>query len=273
MAATIGVFAGVAGHAACGASQSTAKEAAERQSQWEVKRADWGAGQHRMDVTRRLRQVLYSNANGEVRVDSVTLGFDPAPGQQKTLRISAGNEASEQKSLTYKDGDTLDPRAFDTGAATDRYPGFPPPAEIPGFGTTDAAGEQRQAPRLQIIAAFYGSGNEYNDLTRRLQGMVQDGRLVVDVTDDNMGGDPAIGSNKVLSVVFRVNGGPEQSTTVLQGDTLRIPTEAAPSNENPRQRPMAETGPLATWIHRWSFAGPSGYILRRGWRLGLRDGE
>jgi len=238
MAATIGVFAGVAGHAAFGAAQGTAEEAAQRQ--WEVKRADWGAEQQRIDVTLRLRQVLFTNADGELRVDSVTLGFDPAPGQEKTLRILAENAAGEQRNLSFKDGATLDPRDFDTGAATDRYPGFPPPARPPHIGAAYAREQQPRAPRLQIVAAFYGSGGQYNDVTRRLQGMVQDGRLVVDVTDDNMGGDPAIDSNKVLSVIFRVNGGPEQSTTVLQGDTLRIPAEPSPSDENPREKPAAE---------------------------------
>jgi hypothetical protein len=116
MAATIGVFAGVAGHAAFGAAQGTAEEAAQRQ--WEVKRADWGAEQQRTDVTLRLRQVLFTNADGELRVDSVTLGFDPAPGQEKTLRILAENAAGEQRNLSFKDGATLDPRDFDTGAAT-----------------------------------------------------------------------------------------------------------------------------------------------------------
>src|SRR5579885_2338046 len=71
IAATIGVFAAVAGHAAHAMSQGGSEETAQARTKWEIKHADWGADGQRIDVTLRLRQVLYTNANGEVRVDSV----------------------------------------------------------------------------------------------------------------------------------------------------------------------------------------------------------
>lgn len=220
---------------------ATPPDEAAHQAKWQVKRADWGSNNHRIDVTLRLWQVLYTSANGDVPVDSVTFGFDPAVGQSKTLRVFAANDEGGAQTLTFKDGDALHSREFDTGASTGRYPGFPHAFTPPHFATAYAA-EQRptNSPRLEIIAAYYGSGALYNDVTGRLQSMVQNGRLVVDVTNDNMGGDPAFDSHKVLSVIFRVNGGPESSTTVLQGETLRLPTEASPRNEPPAENPGSE---------------------------------
>jgi hypothetical protein len=209
-------------------------------TKWQVKRADWGAADRRIDVTARLWQVLYSDANSEIPVDSVTMGFDSAVGPEKTLRVFAENDAHEKKTLTYKDGDVINPQEFETGATSGKL-GFPPPYKPPHFGTLYVT-EQRPAPSppLEIIAAYYGWDDEYNDVTCLLQKMVANGRLVVDVTNDSMGGDPAIGATKVLSVVFRVDGEPERSTTVVEGETLRIPTGATSQNQAPPASPTGE---------------------------------
>jgi hypothetical protein len=37
-----------------------------------------------------------------------------------------------------------------------------------------------------------------------------------------MGGDPSVGADKVLTVIYRFNG-QEQSATVKEGNALRIP--------------------------------------------------
>jgi hypothetical protein len=52
--------------------------------------------------------------------------------------------------------------------------------------------------------------------------MVRNGSLAVQVTNNNMGGDPAPGADKVLTVIYRVNGR-EQTSTVKEGNMLRIP--------------------------------------------------
>lgn len=52
--------------------------------------------------------------------------------------------------------------------------------------------------------------------------MVRGDSLVVQVNNNNMGGDPAIGADKVLTVIYRINGR-EQTSTVKEGNTLRIP--------------------------------------------------
>jgi hypothetical protein len=46
--------------------------------------------------------------------------------------------------------------------------------------------------------------------------------LSVQVHNSNMGGDPAVGADKVLTVIYRYNRR-EQSTTAKEGNALRIP--------------------------------------------------
>ena len=59
-------------------------------------------------------------------------------------------------------------------------------------------------------------------MTQRMRGMVRNGSLAVQVNNNNMGGDPAPGADKVLTVIYRVNGR-EQTSTVKEGNMLRIP--------------------------------------------------
>jgi hypothetical protein len=59
-------------------------------------------------------------------------------------------------------------------------------------------------------------------VTQLLRGRVQNGSLVIQVNNNNMGGDPAVGGDKVLTVIYRYQGR-EQTSTVKEGNTLRIP--------------------------------------------------
>ena len=89
------------------------------------------------------------------------------------------------------------------------YPGNP---GYPGGGGRD----------LQIVRAYYGLNNRTNDVTQLLRGRVQNSSLVIQVNNNNMGGDPAVGGDKVLTVIYRYQGR-EQTSTVKEGNTLRIP--------------------------------------------------
>ena len=75
---------------------------------------------------------------------------------------------------------------------------------------------------LQIVRAYYGLNNRTNDVTQLLRSRVQNGMLVIQVNNNNMGGDPAVGGDKVLTVIYRYQGR-EQTSTVKEGNTLRIP--------------------------------------------------
>ena len=74
----------------------------------------------------------------------------------------------------------------------------------------------------QIIKAVYGKGGLGNDVTRRLQRMIQNNTLDVKVNNSNMGGDPNKGADKTLKVDYSYRGQRRQ-VVVKEGDRLKLP--------------------------------------------------
>jgi hypothetical protein len=189
---------------------------------WQVMFADWGAGNRRTDVTQRVRVLL--SGNGMVRVNNQNLGVDPWKGADKVLRISARDARGQVKQFTYKEGANIDASQFYN------YGGYPGGPAYPGPGGPGPGKPPRPGPgpgpgngSLQIVRAYWGLNNRTSDVTRILQGQVQpNGTLVIQANNQSMGGDPAVGADKVLTVIYRYNGR-EQTATVKEGNTLRIP--------------------------------------------------
>ncbi|MFZ3216851.1 MAG: DUF3395 domain-containing protein [Candidatus Acidiferrales bacterium] len=179
--------------------------------------ADWGWGNHRADVTARVRALL--SGNGLVRVTNANMGVDPAVGADKILRISARDPQGRVRELSYKEGATIDASLFYDYGGGPGYPGHPGPPPRPNPGNPGIPGTPGN---LQIIRAYYGLNNRTNDVTQLMRNRVRNGSLVVVVNNSNMGGDPAQGANKVLTVTYRYQGR-EQTATVKEGGTLRIP--------------------------------------------------
>jgi hypothetical protein len=184
---------------------------------WQVMRADWGAGNRRADVTDRVRALL--SGNGMVKVNNQNMGGDPAVGADKTLRISARDARGQVQQFTYKEGSNIDASQFYNygpgrpPAPPPGGPGYAPPGPLPGPGYPGG---------LEIVRAYYGLNNRTNDVTQLLRSMVRGNSLAVQVNNQNLGGDPAVGADKVLTVIYRTNGR-EQTATVKEGNTLRIP--------------------------------------------------
>ena len=176
---------------------------------WQVVKADWGAGKRWMDVTNQVRRLL--NGNGVVMVNNGTMGGDPAYGAVKILRIQATGSRGQSQQFTYREGSTINASQFSNNGRPGGggYPGNP---GYPGGGNGT----------LQITRAYYGLNNRTNDVTQLLRGMVRNGTLAVQVNNNNMGGDPAKGGDKVLTVIYRVQGR-ERTSTVKEGNVLRIP--------------------------------------------------
>jgi hypothetical protein len=176
--------------------------------------ADWGSGNRRVDVTARVRQML--SGNGMVRVNNQNLGGDPAVGADKVLRISARDARGAVQQFSYKEGSNIDASQFYNYG----NPGRPGPGPGPGYPNPGYPNPGNG--NLQIVRAYWGLNNRTNDVTRLLAGQVNNGSLVIQATNRNLGGDPAPGADKVLTVIYRVNGR-EQTSTVKEGNTLRIP--------------------------------------------------
>jgi hypothetical protein len=75
---------------------------------------------------------------------------------------------------------------------------------------------------LRITSARYGAGTQTQDVTGRLQGMVNGGMLRVRVDNDGMGGDPAPNQKKQLYVQYLYQGR-QRAQTVREGNYLQIP--------------------------------------------------
>ena len=150
------------------------------------------------------------------------MGGDPAVGASKILRIRAVNSSRQSRQFTYKEGDTIDSRQFYNYAQGPGYrpnPGYGPGPGYPGGNPGYPGGGNGG---LQITRAYYGLNNRTMDVTRTLQSMARNGSLVVPVNNNTMGGDPARGADKVLTVIYRFQGR-ERTSTVKEGNTLRIP--------------------------------------------------
>src|SRR3954469_9994231 len=156
-----------------------------------INRAIYGRDNHSNDVTSRLNSQI-QNDQLNVLVNNQNMGGDPYPDHGKTLTV--------QYAISGKNNEVI----LDEGA-TLRLPT-----------------NNNSYDSLQIKRAIYGWENQTADVTSRLNSQVQGDRLNLQVTDENMGGDPAYGHVKKLTVDYSLNGQNHQVVTT-QNDTLHLP--------------------------------------------------
>ncbi len=173
-----------------------------------VQSADYGAGNRRQDVTNTVRR-LVSGPN--FRVNNQTMGVDPWKGADKTLRIQARDQRGSVREFKYAENATVDTSMFRGSGWNGGGPG----------GGTGAPGNN-PGNNLSITSAQWGSGNRQQNVSQRLQNMIRNNRLSVMVTPQNMGGDPAPGVSKKLTVVYRWNGR-TMNVTRVEGEMLNLP--------------------------------------------------
>jgi hypothetical protein len=186
---------------------------------WRIMRADYGFRNQRTDVTDILRDLIArGGVNGRVAVNNQTMGGDPAVGRDKSLRIFAQNRRNEEREFDFREGGFVD-----VGMFAVRRDDFDERGPGRGDHDRDRGDRDRGDSRgLAIIRGYYGVQGSTVNVTERLQAMVRDGVLAVHVNNANLGGDPAIGAEKVLIVIYRYRG-EEQATAVREGNRLVIP--------------------------------------------------
>src|SRR5882724_9097120 len=163
-----------------------------------VNRAVYGSGGRSVDVTSRLNSQI-QGGRLNLEVSNQTMGRDPAPNQPKTLTVQYMlNGRSNQ--VVVNEGDTL------------RLP----------YGTTSQPYGTTSQNNLHINWATYGSGYRTSDVTSRLNSQIRNDQIILAVNTSSMGGDPAPGQNKVLTVQYVLNGRTDQAI-INDGDTLRLP--------------------------------------------------
>src|SRR5258707_10622831 len=177
---------------------------------WQIVRADYGFKNQRTDVTDILKDLIgRGGVNGRVAVNNQTMGGDPAVGKDKSLRIFARNRRNEEREFNYNEGAFVEARMFNVRRDDwdDRPPGY---------------GEREDSNGLRIMRAYYGVQGHTVNVTDLLRSRIREGTLSFVVTNSALGGDPAIGADKVLIVVYRYQGN-ESATAVREGNTLTIP--------------------------------------------------
>jgi hypothetical protein len=196
---------------AMGAALFTAGVGAQEEG-WQIVRADYGFKNHRSDVTDILNDLIgRGGVNGRVAVNNQTMGGDPAVGKDKSLRIFARNRRNEERDFNYNEGGFVEARMFNVRREDrDDRP------------TNYGDREQDEWNSLKIVRGYYGVQGRTVNVTDVLQSRIHDGVLSFVVTNSALGGDPAIGADKILIVVYRYQG-KESATAVREGNALAIP--------------------------------------------------
>lgn len=185
---------------------------------WQIVRAEYGTRTQHNDVTDILRDLVgRGGVNGRVAVNNQTMGGDPAVGADKHLRIWARNRRSEEREFDYREGGFVEAGTFivrrDRGDWNDR------PAN---YGDRDRDRDRDDDHGVSIVRAYYGWQGSTVNVTDLLRSRMRDGQISFVVTNSAMGGDPAIGADKVLVVIYRYQG-TEKAAIVREGYTLTLP--------------------------------------------------
>jgi len=180
---------------------------------WQIVRAEYGTKSQHNDVTDIVKDLVgRGGVNGRVAVNNQTMGGDPAVGADKHLRIWARNRRNEEREFDFKEGGFIEARAFSVNVRNE-WDDRPPSAG--GQYQDDYSG-------LRIIRAFYGVQGRTVNVTDLLRSRATNGGLSFVVTNSALGGDPAVGYDKMLIVVYRYQG-TETATAVREGNTLTLP--------------------------------------------------
>jgi hypothetical protein len=168
-------------------------------ARYTVLRADYGSGNSWRDVTSQVTAMVRDNQLS-FRVTNDGLGGDPAPRAVKQLRLQVRSERGDVQTLTFRENDLVSLTIVNGGGS-----GWP-------RGGRDG---------LYITRAQYGSGNRMRDVTALLNSQIQNGHIGMRVANDALGGDPAPGNAKSLTVWYTSGGRPGQ-ITLQENDYLTL---------------------------------------------------
>ena len=181
---------------------------------WQIVRAEYGSRTQHNDVTDILKDLIgRGGVNGRVAVNNQTMGGDPAVGADKHLRIWARNRRNEEREFDYREGGFIEAATFSVRRDHDDWNDRP--ANYGGQSQDDY-------PGTRIIRAYYGWGGSTVNVTEVLRSRMRDGQISFVVTNSALGGDPAVGADKILVVIYRYQGR-ESAAIVREGNTLTIP--------------------------------------------------
>src|SRR6266700_5538117 len=163
---------------------------------WQIVRADYGFKNQRNDVTDIVKDLVgRGGVNGRVAVNNQTMGGDPAVGADKHLRIWARNRRNEEREFDFKEGGFIEVATFNVRRDRDDW-----------NDRQGGNGDRDDYPGVRIVRAYYGWGGNTVNVTEVLRSRMRDGQISFVVTNSALGGDPAVGADKVLVVIYRYQG-------------------------------------------------------------------
>jgi hypothetical protein len=179
------------------------------EGEYQILQARYGTARRNVDVTDKLRQL--ARQDRQFRMGNSTFGVDPDEGVVKTLRIYTRDRNDRDRMFEYTEGSTVDGALF-TGWDSGNW----------GRGGYNGGWGEASTGSLSVVSATYGAGRQRRDVTDRVRSMVRDGRLVITVNNDALGGDPAPNVAKDLRVTYST-GGREREVEVKEGQRLTVP--------------------------------------------------
>jgi len=220
---------------AIGATLFTAGLGAQEEG-WQIQRADYGFKNHRSDVTDILKDLIErGGVNGRVAVNNQTMGGDPAVGKDKSLHIFAKNRRNEEREFSYNEGGFVEARMFAVRRDDrDDHPANYGDRDRDDHGANYGDHDRDARPAhygdrdrddwnsVKIIGGYYGVQGRTVNVTEVLRSRIREGVLSFVVTNSALGGDPAVGADKILIVVYRYQG-KESATAVREGYSVTIP--------------------------------------------------
>lgn len=185
--------------------------------EYSIMHADYGAGDQRVDVTQRLRELAHDNLT--FRMGNRTFGIDPVPGVVKTLRIFARSRHGRTRVFEYREGSTIDGSMFSGWSRGD-------------WGDHDRDDERgrdrdqdrdsdpdRERGQYVILRAFYGIPGSNVDVTDRLRELARYDALFR-MGNSTFGIDPAHGVVKTLRIFARGPNGDVRMFEYREGSTV-----------------------------------------------------
>ncbi len=207
---------------------------------WQITRADYGFRNQRNDVTDILKDLIErGGVNGRIVVSNQTMGGDPAVGADKNLRIFARSKSFDgsviDREFDYKEGGFVESRQFILRRIN---PADHPPMSTDRERDRNSASDFNRGPvrdadqdrnrdtddwhGIRILRAFYGVQGKTIIVTELVRNLLREGKANIVVSNNALGGDPAVGYDKVLIVVYSYLG-KETAVAVHEGDMLSLP--------------------------------------------------